>query len=511
MNKYWSNEDDKKVSYVAEQPPRRVRAGDGEGAVSRTSAPRQADGEPAAPYAPRREQGRRAEGERFLEEAEPRRTYGPDRSTFLSGEPDGDRRPDTQFAPPPKFARQADDPSVWRPQEPAAYAEGYQVRSEQKRGGRGFLIFLIVVLVLLLIGGGAYIFRYQILDLVGQVFGQEAVWKIMPTPAPTAAVTDAPAYVEAAKPDVKTRTQQEIQAVTGDLPLETYAVTGSSVLLRSPNADGTADYYLFAADTGRLQGYYEKLRELVTCSDDVFYISESPYLITSGGYPLVDPASFTRSAGGAVEIKPMINGWAIVAGVDGQKYNYVGADGALISDLWFAKAFPFTFDTTLAYVDTGNLTDPASRYALYLLRTDGVTKRLSFAPDMNGVVESLCGMAFMQNGEVRAQTEELPLVANTDDAAAYVNCGALVVRDAETKLYGLFVDGVQQYPFAFDSIEPMRSDLTWEEAADGYVRRYAVANQAYPLPRSYSFVLKQGDTVQIVSIAAASEYPAVFD
>ena len=41
----------------------------------------------------------------------------------------------------------------------------------------------------------------------------------------------------------------------------------------------------------------------------------------------------------------------------------------------------------------------------------------------------------------------MALIANTDDVTAYVNCGALVVRDRETQLYGLFVNGVQQYPY----------------------------------------------------------------
>jgi hypothetical protein len=130
---------------------------------------------------------------------------------------------------------------------------------------------------------------------------------------------------------------------------------------------------------------------------------------------------------------------------------------------------------------------------------------------MDGVLESVCGMAFMSNGEMRAQDEDLTLIDTTDDAAAYVNCGALAVRDPATMLYGLFVGGVQQYPFAFDEIKPMPSDLAWTETVNGYVRRYTVAGLAYPLPRSYSFILKQGDTEQIVSIAAVSEYPIVLD
>ena len=253
------------------------------------------------------------------------------------------------------------------------------------------------------------------------------------------------------------------------------------------------------------------LQEFIPCGNDIFYIAEDPYLITSRGFSLIDLDAFARSAGDATILRPMINGWAMVSDARETLFNYVGEDGDLISDLWFAKAFPFTADTTLAYVDTGNVTDAGARYALYLLTQDGETKRLDYTASMDGVLESVCGMAFMENGDMCEQGEALTLVTQTDDVAAYVNCGALVVRDPDTQLYGLFADGVQQYPFAFDSIQPMASDLVWVEYTNGYVSRYAVDGQTYPLPSSYSFVLKSGDTQQIVSIAAVSEYPMVFD
>ncbi|MFH1513187.1 MAG: hypothetical protein ABIG45_07520 [Bacillota bacterium] len=441
--------------------------------------------------------------------------YGPDRSAFVTGDP-GAPRGDTRFAPPPKFDKKPRQPGL-QP-EPYGPGDGYQVRSERPldghnggKRGRGWLTFLVVLLVLALIAGGAYFFRYQILDLVGQIFGEELVWKIVPTPAPTEAGPGVPAYVNSTTLQIKSRAQQEISAVAGELDLNTDAVTDQSIVLRSENRNGTFDYYLFAYDTGRLLGYYEALHDFIACDPGVFYIAQAPYLITSRGFPLADPASFARSAGGDVKILPMINGWAPVSNLQGTMLNFVGEDGALISDLWFAKTFPFTADTTLGYVDTGNLTDPGARYALYLLKLDGETKRLSYVADMNGVMESVCGMAFMYNGEMRAQDEALTIIARTDDAAAYVNCGALVVRDPGTGLYGLFVDGVQQYPFEFEGIGPMPSDLVWAEYANGYVRRYTVANRAYPLPRSYSFILRRGGTEQVVSIAAASVYPLVFD
>jgi hypothetical protein len=511
MNKYWSNEDDEKVSYPSEYPQRDSGPGPVADAPARRAAPRQADDLAGGAFSANQGLDPRENRSGYPDESAYRPSYGPDRSSFIAEELNDRQRGDMQFAPPPRFSQ---EPPV-RPPEAYAYGEGYQVRSEHPRDGggrkRGWLTALVIVLALLLIGCGAYIFRDRILDLVGNIFGEEAVWKIVPTPAPTQTAANVPAYVKSSAPAIKTRAAQEIDAVADGVDLETDTVTDRNIVMRSENQDGTYDYYLFAYDNGRLLGYYEGLLDFVPCAKDIFYIAEDPYLITSRGFSLVDPDAFTRSAGGAVRLKPMIFGWAMVTDARETMLNFVGEDGDLISDLWFAKAFPFTADTTLAYVDTGNVTDSAARYALYLLKQDGETKRLNYTASMDGVLECVCGMAFMANGDLCEQDEALTRVAGTDDAAAYVNCGALVVRDPETKLYGLFTDGAQQYPFSFDSIEPMPSDLVWAEYTNGYIRRYAVEGETYPLPRSYSFILKSGDTEQIVSIAAVSEYPIVFD
>ena len=513
MNKYWSNEDDEKVSYPSEYPQRDPGADSAAQAPVRRAAAHRTDERAAAAFSANQSLNRREKRGGYPDATAYPPNDGPDRSSFIAEELNDRQRGDVQFAPPPRFSQETPE----RPPEAYAFGDGYQVRSERApaaHGGgrkRGWLTALIVVLVLLLIGCGAYIFRYQILDLVGQVFGEEVVWKIQPTPAPTQTAANVPSYVKSSMPEVKTRASQEIDAVSDGVDMETYTVTDRNVITRTENADGTFDYYLFAYDNGRLLGYYEGLEEFIPCGNDIFYIAEDPYLITSRGFSLIDLDAFARSAGDAIILRPMINGWAMVSDAQETLFNYVGENGDLISDLWFAKAFPFTADTTLAYVDTGNVTDAGARYALYLLTQDGETKRLDYTASMDGVLESVCGMAFMENGDMCEQGEALTLVTQTDDVAAYVNCGALVVRDPDTQLYGLFADGVQQYPFAFDSIQPMASDLVWVEYTNGYVSRYAVDGQTYPLPSSYSFVLKSGDTQQIVSIAAVSEYPMVFD
>ncbi len=181
--------------------------------------------------------------------------------------------------PPPKFSQEP----TGGPQETFAYGDGYQVRSEYPRDPRagrgrkrGWLTALIVILLLLLIGGGAYIFRYQIIDLAGNIFGEEAVWKILPTPAPTQTAANVPAYVKSSMPAAKTRAVPEIKAVTDGVAMETYAVTDRNIVMRSDSPDGTSDYYLFAADSGRLLGYYEGLETFIPCGKRYILYRRSP-------------------------------------------------------------------------------------------------------------------------------------------------------------------------------------------------------------------------------------------
>ena len=508
MNNYWSNEDDKKVSYTSDQPPYRPQPG----------AQRRNGGDTAGSFPAGRRASRHDAAETPAPEPSKSNPYGGNRSSFIAEEMNKPRTPgEMQFAPPPKFSETYGEGYKPLQQEIFQYGDGYQVRSEQtpyprsRHRKRGFFVFLIILLVLVLLGGGAYLFRHEILQLIGNVFGEEVMQQLSPTEAPVEETPDVAAYVESTAPRARNAAMREIEALTQGVPLETYMVTDGNVVLREDKQDGAFDYYLFTADTGMLLGYYENIRDFNLCAQDIFYTDAVPYLITSAGYPLADLEEYARSAGEGVVISPMINGWATIANRQGTMFNFIGTDGNLISDLWFSKTFPFTADATLGYVDTGNVTDTQTRYALYLLYQNGETKRLDYVANTDDVMQSACGMAFMQNGDMREQDEDMTYVLNTDAVSAYVNCGALAVRDPETGLYGLFVEGVQQYPFAFDSIEPMTSDLQWSVSENGYVKIYTVTGKPYPLPRSYSFVLTSGGTKQIVSIASTSEYPIVFD
>ncbi len=491
MNEYWSNEDDKKVSYVSEPPPRTPRS-----SPARGPAPQREDGDVFS-YSPNLDP-RQAD----LQSGDPYRPqYGGDRSAFISQEESTGNQRGSRYEYP--VQSQTSPP----------HHSGYQLHSEHPDDdgghGNGWLKFWIILLILILITGGAYVFRFDILKGIGNVFGDEVVARFMPTPTPTDIPPEVPAYVPSATLAMKSQAVSEIDDVTGDLDMNSYAVTDQNIIMSDENQDGTYDYYLFDYDTGRLLGYYEGLASMIPCGKNLFYVEETPYLVTSRGFPLADLESLERSAGSAVTLGPMVGGWAPVINEDATKLNYIGENGELITSLWYAKAFPFTAENTLAYVDTGNITGTDNRYALYLLSRDGTVKRLHYMADTDGYLDTVCGMAFTPDGDMHTLTAELPFVMKTDQVTAYINCGALAVRDPETGLYGLFVDGEQQYPFEFDSIEPVPSDIAWTAQDNGYISKQTVDSTAYPLPRSYSFILRKGDVNQIVTIAAVSAFPII--
>ena len=371
MNNYWSNDDDKKVDYTTEPYQRKPRV-NGSMRTPNTDASVEPKGSDAFSYSS--DLDRRDEAE-TNDPYRPAPQYGGDRSTFISQEAQTPPLGDSQYRYEPQFK------FIGQPLD-----GGYQVHTETPppntdgKKGRFWLKFLIILLVLALIGGGAYVFRYDILSLVGRLFGEEVVWKIMPTPAPTEALPDQPAYVNTVMPEMKALAEREISAVTGGLDLTSYAVTEHNIVFEREGTGGAKEYYLFDYETGRLLGYYEDVRDFIPCAEYIFYIAEEPWLINSRGFPLADLNALERNAGSVVTIGPMIGGWAMVKDAQGTMLNFIGEDGKLISNLWFIKAFSFTGDSTLAYVDTGNVTATDGRYALYLLRRDGETIRLKYVP-----------------------------------------------------------------------------------------------------------------------------------
>lgn len=386
--------------------------------------------------------------------------------------------------------------------------DGARRKWRRRRVARRLLIALFIVAGLAV---GAYLARDFLLAQLGRLLGQEAAETV--NQAVNQAIGgEKPAvagYDAAPALQVADQAAQGIQAVAGSLGLQTYAVTASSVVARRPDGQGSYEVYLFAANDGRLLGYYEGVSEngFLVCADDVFYVEQPPYLITSRGVPLIDPSRYRQAAGDHAELGPLMGGWSVISNVSGTSFNYINMKGEMLSTLWFAKAFPFTAEATLAYVDTGNVQNPDERYALYRLTRDGDMSLWKHAADMDEVAGCAAGVAVLNDGSVVRLNKEHTVLCTTDEAAVYADCGALVARDPATKLYGLYVYGDKQYDFAYDSIAPVASDIRWAESGGGLYRLLHVTDRPYPLPLSHYFTLIQGDAQDLVALSTGSVYP----
>lgn len=460
--------------------------------------------------------------------------------------PDGVSDLSARFAPPLKFelprtnfvdtlepvyAHEKAEPNVYQTRKPAMRAEGnaafdptlrdaYRVEEEggprrNKRRSKALKRLLIVMVAIAIIGAVTYLNRGWILEQLKPLLGEKTVESVNQAvnQAMSGVQTKSVGYDPA--PALKTgeKAQKGINAVAGGIGLETYAVTSSNVISRVSTADGKYDYYLFTAKDGQLLGYYEGLGEngFIVCANDVYYIAESPYLIDSQGLPLIDASRYQQSAGANAMLGPMINGWSIISNAKGSSYNYINADGNFLSTLWFAKAYPFTGSDTIAYVDTGNVTDPEERYTLYELSHTGGMTLWRHTANMDDVIGCASGIACLTTGELILLDGKQTVLYTSDDISVYVDCGAVVARDPATGKYGLFVNGEQHYDFAYDSIAPVSSDILWKQTTNGLYKQFTVTGIAYPLPLSHYFALKKGDAQEMVALSTASVYPLVLD
>ena len=461
--------------------------------------------------------------------------------------PDGLPDLSARFAPPLKFElpkrlyeepeepvyAPPGQPNVYQTRRPALpYAErsadiaaprgdDYRVEADadparRRRRWRALRRTGIVLLILGLLGVAAYLNRAWLLEQVSALFGKEAAESVnlavnqaIGVPAQVAVKGYDPAPALQAGDGAK----RGINAVAGNLDLEPYAVTDNNVVARRSTADGAFEYYLFAARDGQLLGYYEGVAEngFLVCPDDVFYVQESPYLIDSQGLPLIDATRYQQAAGADAVLGPMVGGWSIIHDQQDQCYNFINAKGDILSPLWFAKVFPFTGNMTLAYVDTGNVTVPEERYALYTLSRNGEMKLWKHASDMADVVGSAANMALMANGDL-VRLEMTPVtLCQSDDVTAYADCGAVVARDVQSGKYGLFVGGEQQYDFAYDAIAPVSQDIPWTGSAQGAFRLLSVQGLAYPLPLSHYFALTRDGAQEMVALSTMSVYPLLLE
>ena len=443
------------------------------------------------------------------------------------------------FAPAPKMdlyayapAMRAEEPeapsdsgpgNVYRPREvtwadtqrrEVLDASGYQVRDDaepavRKRRKKRLLKRGVIVAAAVVLATALWLLRKPILGLFGG--GQSAPASVTADSAasPAEAVK---AYTAARETELTQTARNAISQLSGSLPMDVCIVTGDNVVTRSQRADGLYDYYLFS-NQGRLLCYFEGLtaQDMILQADGMFYVNQSPWLVGSDGSALIRTANLESQLGAALRLHPMQYGWAAVENLADGTRNFLNRDGQLISSLWFSRLFPFTGAYTVGYVDTGSTADADQRYLLYVLGQDGQTLRWKSAAHTDDVVASACGMAYVNDGSLYCLPDVQTPVATSDQADAYPDCGALVVRDPESGKYGLFVAGAQHYGYDYDAIRPMDSDLIWNQVSLGGFTIHTVQAGQYPMPLSYSFLLEKDGKVEYVALSAQQDYPILLE
>lgn len=459
-------------------------------------------------------------------------------------EGDGAEAWSSKFAPPPKFelpgyqygAFQEEPPPAaadrYAPQanvyqtKAATWAETarreslakqksmYQVEQEankprMRRKKRRLRRLLVSLCVLMVLAGGAYLARDFLSRQLKALTGGGTAQVSDEGMAVTAAQVRG--YDPATETRISEKAQVGIAAVSGTMKMENFAVTANNVVTRVVTDGGLYDYYLFSAVDGQLLGYYEGLSatDFAVQPGDSFYVAQAPYLINGKGKALIDSAAYASYVGKDAVLGSLMEGWSIVKSPDGTKMNYVNQEGKLLSSLWFAKAFPFTGEKTVAYVDTGNLASPHERYTLYVLSQSGEMERWQHTADTVGVVGSACGVAYFSTGELFDLTDISTPILHSDEVAVYLDCDAMVVRDQETGKYGLFVNGEQHYDFAYDRITPVECDIQWMKSGDSRFQLARVTEAKYPQPLSHYFVLQKDGGQEMVALSTNNVYPVV--
>ena len=237
-------------------------------------------------------------------------------------------------------------------------------------------------------------------------------------------------------------------------------------------------------------------------------MEQLPYLINGQGKPLVNPSAYEQYFGASPVIGPFENGWAIISNAEETKFNYINEIGELFSSLLFARAIPFYGQYTVAYVDTGVLTNPEERYMLYILNADGDMERWQYTGDTQGVVGAVGGLALLQSGEL-VSLKDIQTICMTDSVFAYLDCDAMVVRDMASGKYGLFVKGEQLNDFAYDRIQPVACDMQWKQIGELNFNLCAITEAAYPQPLSHYFTLEKDGAEDLVALSTRSIFPVV--
>ncbi|MBE5815384.1 MAG: hypothetical protein E7320_09315 [Clostridiales bacterium] len=398
-------------------------------------------------------------------------------------------------------------------------ADGYQVRTEESRKPsrrkKKRMIrraVFIGVIAALLIG-------------VVALYLSHRPTQTPDSPVATAAVTPTPqpirGYDAATAMSVSDTADQAIDQISADVEMVPTAVTAENVLNRNLRADGLYDFYLFSSD-GTLLGYYDSLKQDGMCpmQGGGFYVDMPPYLVSTEGKAMISVEGLESTLGHTFSLRPIMNGWSRITADDGES-NFIDLEGRLLSRLWFCRSFSMTGTESVAFVDTGVLQSP-TRYTLYLVsaKDGGSTLKWKDAADTEQVVTAQLGTVYLQNGELYLISDligdlnSLPLCI-AKQVRYYLDCNAMVVEDAATGKFALYVNGKKLYDAVYDSILPVESDMRWKgdilPAKDGQAMVLAISGAEYPQPLSYYFTLSRDGVEEHVALSAVTNCPILPD
>ena len=132
----------------------------------------------------------------------------------------------------------------------------------------------------------------------------------------------------------------------------------------------------------------------------------------------------------------------------------------------------------------------------------------------SGAVLSLDPIAYDALAALVEDPAALPL-CTTANVRFYTDCGAVVVQDAATGKYALYVNGERHYDYVYDSILPVESDVRWQgdilPGSAGQAMVLTVSGASYPQPLSHYFVLTRGATEEYVALSAVTNCPILLD
>ncbi len=428
-----------------------------------------------------------------------------------------------------------DDPSagmnVYRPREASwaqaerqtmltdADADGYQVRTEENRKlsrrkkKRLMRNIILIAVIAALVGGAVLLFLSHMPKNTPDTADQPPVATATPQPIR--------GYDAATAMDVSAEADEAIDQISANVQMLPTAVTAENVLNRSQRSDGLYDFYLFTND-GSLLGYFDGLKAdgMFPMQSGGFFVNMPPYLVGADGKAMVSVEGLESTFGQTFALRPMMNGWSRIVADDGES-NFIDREGRLLSRLWFCRSFSMTGTESVAFVDTGVLQSP-TRYTLYLVsaEAEGSTLKWRDAADTEQVVTAQLGAVYLQNGELyrlsdlMKDTNALPLcIAN--QVRFYLDCNAMVVEDASTGKFALYVNGRKIYDAVYDSILPVESDVRWKgdilASQNGQAMVLSISGASYPQPLSYYFVLSKDGVEEHVALSAVSNCPILPD